>query len=261
LTLRLPAVVAALLILSAPLLLFTGSASAEPIDTGYRPWVNGFSFQNSGDAEAFYGVDLGALAGPDFHDEIFRHTGHCYGMASASVEDFLANRSSMDMSIETAMPRLDRIQTEQSFYYIADYARSPFGGSSPGNRAEYEKIMDRLASGRPAVIGVYYSGGGHPGHAVVAYRADTIDNKTLLSVYDPNLPPALYPYEETPLTAVYDIKNGSFWYDNGQPFDQVRLDDISQAGVAGGKALTAGVASLPCAFIFVLALLRFPPRP
>ncbi len=259
--------VAALLILSASLLLSTGPASASgasstgAIDTGYRPWVNGFSFQNSGDAEAFYGVDLGALAGPDFHDEIFRHTGHCYGMASASVEDFLANRSSMDVSIETAMPRLDRIQTEQSFYYIADYARAPFGGSSPLNRAEYEKIMDRLASGRPAVIGIYYSGGGHPGHAVVAYRADTIDNKTLLSVYDPNLPPAMYPYEETPLTAVYDLENGSFWYDNGQPFDQVRLDDISQAGVAGGKALTAGMASLPGVFIFVLALRRFPPRP
>lgn len=253
--------VAALLILSTFLLLSMDPASAETTDTGYRPWVNGFSFQNFGEAEAFYGVDLGAVLGPDFHDEIFRHTGHCYGMASASVDDFMASRSSINVTLEEAMPRIDLIQTEQSFYYIAEYVRSPFDYSAPDNRAEYEKIMDRLVSGRPAVIGVYYSGGGHPGHAVVAYRADTIDNRILISVYDPNLPSSMYPYEEAPLTAVYDLANDSFWYDNGQPFDQVRLNDISSAGVADGKALTAGLASLPGVFIFVLALRRFPPRP
>lgn len=245
--------------LFANILLFAGAAGAETIDTGYRPWIHGFSFQNSGDPEAFYGVDLAALIGHDFHDEIFRHTGHCYGMARASVDDFIANRTPADQSIEEAMPRLDTIQTEQSFYYIAEYVRFPFGGNAPDNRAEYEKIIERLSSGKPAVIGVYYSAGGHPGHAVVAYRADTDGNRALISVYDPNLPSAMYPYQEAPLTAVYDLKNGSFSYDNGQPFDQVRLNDIDQSGVAGGRALVASMASLPGVLLFLLLMRRFPP--
>ena len=253
-----------MLIMSASLLLFTGSASAdyvstEIVDTGYRPWTHGFSFQNSGDPEVYYGVDLGAVLGSDFHDEIFRHTGHCYGMARASVDDFIANRTPADQSLDEAMPRLDRIQTEQSFYYIAEYARFPFGGKASDNGAEYEKIIDRLSSGKPAVIGVYYSAGGHPGHAVVAYRADVDGNEARISVYDPNLPPAMYPYEDVPLTAVYDLKNGSFWYDNGQPFAQVRLHDLDKSGIAAGRALVASLASLPGALIFLLLMRRFPP--
>lgn len=258
---RLVAAVVALLILSAFLLLSVASADAQAIDTGYRPWNNGFSFQNAGDPEAFYGIDLNAMTGTDFHDEIFRHTGHCFGMAQASIDDFLANRTSITEPYEEAMPRIDRIQTEQSFYYIADYCRPQLGSPAPDVRAEYRKILDRLSSGRPAVIGVYYSGGGHPGHAVVAYRADLDGNRTLVSVYDPNLPPALYDYRETPAEAVFDLHNGTFQYDNGEPFDQVRLDDISHAGVVAGQVITAGLASLPAAALLIMAALRFPPRP
>ncbi|WP_424358500.1 hypothetical protein [Methanocella sp. MCL-LM] len=258
-------IMALAMFLFALIFLFAGAAGAEAsvstevIDTGYRPWTHGFSFQNSGDPEVFYGVDLTALTGQDFHDEIFRHTGHCYGMARASVDDFIANRTPADQSIEEAMPRLDRIQTEQSFYYIAEYVRFPFGGKAPDNRAEYDKIIERLYSGKPAVIGVYYSAGGHPGHAVVAYRADIAENEARIAVYDPNLPPAMYPYTEAPMTAVYYLKNGSFRYDNGQPFDQVRLNDIDQSGVAGGRALVASLVSLPGVLLFLLLMRRFPP--
>ncbi|CAJ36436.1 hypothetical protein [Methanocella arvoryzae] len=251
--------------LFANILLFAGAAGAEAsvsteiVDTGYRPWTHGFSFQNFGDPEVYYGIDLGAVLGSDFHDEIFRHTGHCYGMASASVDDFLANRTPADQPIDEAMPCIDRIQTDQSFYYIAEYARFPFGGKALDNRAEYEKIIERLKSGKPAVIGVYYSAGGHPGHAVVAYRADVGENETRISVYDPNLPPAMYPYVEAPLTAVYYLKNGSFQYDNGQPFDQVRLNDLDASGIAAGRALAASLASLPGALLFLLLMRRFPP--
>lgn len=254
----LTAALAALLFSS---LLFTGAATAEQqsLDTGYRPWINGFSFQNAGDPEAFFGFDLNGVAGTNYHDEIFRHTGHCFGMAQASVDDFLANRTSADESRDAAMPRIDHIQTEQSFYYVADYAVSPLGGSATDNSAEYEKILDRLSTGKPAVLGVYYSAGGHPGHAVVAYRAELEENKTLLYVYDPNLPPALYDYRESPAVAVFYPATGAFSYDNGQVFDQVRLDDVSQSGVERGRTLVTGIVSFPAVAIFIAAVRRFPP--
>lgn len=239
--------------------LFAGAAGAQSIDTGYRPWVNGYSFQNSGDAEAFYGVDLNALAGTSFHDEIFRHTGHCYGMSLASVQDFEANLTSVDMPEASVMPRIDHIQTEQSFYYMSEYVQSFFGKKQLDNRAEYEKIIGRLSSGRPAVLGVYHSGGGYPGHAVVAYKADDDGNQTLISVYDPNLPPAMYDYEAYPATAVYDHAGGTFRYDNGQTFDLVRLNDIDRTGVDSGRAIAASLASLPGVALFILVMRRFPP--
>lgn len=260
-TAKLRVMVIAMLILSAYLLFFTGPVSAEIVDTGYRPWINGFSFTNQGDPESFLGVDASTLLGMDFHDEIFCHTGHCYGMASASVEDFETNVTSIDRTIAEAMPHIDQIQTEQSFYYITDYIRSTFDNSSIDNRAEYRKIIDRLSSGRPAVIGIYYSGGGHPGHAIVAYRAEVDGNRTLLYVYDPNLSPAAYDYEASPAAALYDDETGTFSYDNGQTFDQVRLDDINSDGVAGGKAIIVSLTSFPAAALFIFAVLRSPPRP
>ena len=259
------------MLLFASTALFAGvagaAAGAQSVDTGYRPWINGFSFQNSGDPEAFYGIDLNSFTGTNFHDEIFRHTGHCYGMALASVQDFEANLSSIDQPETSVMPRLDHIQTEQSFYYIAEYIRSIFGDNRLDNRAEYEKIIDRLSSGHPAVLGVYHSGGGYPGHAVVAYKADYDGNRTLISVYDPNLPPTMYDYGESsdygesPVAAVYDIVNGTFWYDNGQAFDLVRLNDLNRTGVASGRAIIASVATLPGVALFILAIRRFPPGP
>jgi len=55
------------------------------------------------------------------------------------------------MSQAEAMPRIDRIQTGQSFYYIADFFRAPFG-DAPDNGAEFAKLCARLAAGKPAVV-------------------------------------------------------------------------------------------------------------
>ena len=161
------------------------------------------------------------------------------------------------------MPHIDRVQTGQSFYYIADFFRAPFGEKPTDNRAEFEKLCARLSAGKPAVLGIYSSYNDGPGHAVVAYRIERDgDESAYIYIYDPNLPATLHDYEAAPMIAVFDAADGTFCYDNGRTFDEMRLDDLDDAGIALGKALSAGLVGLP--FVAVLLLVRrprFPRRP
>jgi hypothetical protein len=234
-------------------------AYARGIDTGFRPDRDGFGFANFGDPEGPCGVDLNALLGTNFHDEILCHTGHCFGMAQASVENFVGGKTSILVSMAEAMPYIDQVQTGQSFYYIADFFHLPFGENQPGNTAEYEKLCDRISTGKPAVIGIYSSRDNAPGHAVVAYRVEQDDDRSYIYVYDPNLPATLHDYGAEPMVATFDTVNGTFYYDNGQAFDEMRLDDIDDTGVALGKALSAGFLGLP--FVAALLLVRRPRSP
>jgi hypothetical protein len=227
------------------------------VDTGYRPDRDGFGFANFGDPESMAGVDLNVLTGIRFHDEIFSHTGHCFGMAEASVENFISGRSSVDIPLEETMPGIDRIQTSQSFYYVADFFRPPFGEKAINCTAEYARLYERLSTGRPAVIGVYPSTGNYPGHAVVAYKIVKEGEKSYIYVYDPNIPPTARDYSTEPMVAVYDRENGTFLYDNGRLFDEMKLDDIDGTGVLLGKTLSAGLLGTPC---MALALLIWRPR-
>ncbi len=154
------------------------------------------------------------------------------------------------------MPHIDRVQTGQSFYYIADFFRLPFGEKPNNNTAEYEKLHARLSSGKPAVLGIYSSGNNCPGHAVVAYRIEQDGEKAFIYIYDPNLPATLHDYEAEPMVAVFDVVRGTFSYDNGQSFDEMKLDDLDDTGIALGKALSAGFVGLP--FMAVLLLVRRP---
>src|SRR5512147_2842705 len=100
------------------LLLVPAHARGAALDTGYRPDRDGFGFANFGDPEGPAGVDLPALLGVSFHDEIVCHTGHCFGMARASIDNFARGNASVNVPLAEAMPDIDRIQTGQSFYYI-----------------------------------------------------------------------------------------------------------------------------------------------
>ena len=106
------------------------------------------------------------------------------------------------------------------------------------------------------MLGIYSSGGDGPGHAVVAYRVDRDGEQAYIYVYDPNLPPTLHDYEAEPLIAVFDAADGTFSYDNGRTFDTMKVDDLDDAGIALGKALSAGFLGLP--FAAALLLVRRP---
>jgi hypothetical protein len=238
------------------LALFPGQARGACIDTGFRPDRDGFGFANFGDPEGPGGFDLNALLGTDFHDEIFCHTGHCFGMAAASVENFAGGSASILIPAAGALPHIDRVQTGQSFYYIADFFRAPFGEKPADNRAEFEKLSARLSTGKPAVLGIYSSSGDGPGHAVVAYRVEQEGDQAYIYVYDPNLPATLHDYEAVPMIAIFDAADGTFSYDNGRTFDTMMLDDLDDAGIALGKALSAGLVGVP--FVAALLLVRRP---
>lgn len=238
------------------LALFPGHAHG--LGTGYRPDRDGFGFANFADPEGAGGFDLNALLGTSFHDEILCHTGHCFGMAEASVENFAGGKASILVPEAEAMPAIDRAQTGQSFYYIADFFRAPFG-DAPDNAAEFEKLCARLSAGEPAVLGVYPSAGDGPGHAVVAYRVERDGDRAYIYVYDPNLPPSLHDYDAEPLIAVFDAANGTFSYDNGRAFDAMKVDDLDGSGIALGKALSAGFVGVP--FAAALLLVRRPRSP
>ncbi len=226
------------------------------VDTGFRPDRDGFGFPNFADPEQVAGVDLGALIGPGFHDEILCHTGHCFGMARASVDNFLAGTASMAMAEDDSMPAIDRVQTGQSFYYIGDFLRRPFGEPPRNASEEYARLLARVSAGTPAVLGVYPSGGGYPGHAVVAYRIEQAGARADVYVYDPNLPATLHDYAREPLVATLDLANGTFFYDNGRAFDAMRLDDVDGEGIALGQSLSAGLLGLPCTALFALLATR-----
>jgi hypothetical protein len=229
---------------------------ARGIDTGFRPDRDGFGFANFGDPLGSSGVDLNALLGTGFHDEIFSHTGHCFGMAGVSVENFGSGNASILIPMAEAMPHIDRVQTGQSFYYIADYFRWPFGEKPTDNTEEYARLYARLSTGRPAVLGIYSYCNNGPGHAMVAYSIDRDGEKSYIYVYDPNLPATLHDYEAEPMIAVFDATDGTFSYDNGRTFDEMKVDDIDDTGIALGKALSAGFVGLP--FMAVLLLVRRP---
>jgi hypothetical protein len=245
-----------LAVIVAFLALFPAHARGTGVDTGFRPDRDGFGFANFADPEGAGGFDLNALLGTGFHDEILCHTGHCFGMAEASVDNFLNEKASILVPEAEAMPAIDRAQTGQSFYYIADFFRAPFGEMPTNNTAGFEKLCARLAAGRPAVLGIYSSENNGPGHAVVAYRIEQDGNRSDIYVYDPNLPATLYDYEAVPMIAVFDATNGSFSYDNGRAFDAMKADDLDDAGIVLGKALSAGFVGLP--FVAVLLLVRRP---
>jgi hypothetical protein len=244
-----------LAVIVAFLALFPGHAHGAYIDTGFRPDRDGFGFANFGDPEGPGGFDLNALLGTGFHDEILCHTGHCFGMAEASIENFAGGNASILIPEAEALPHIDRVQTGQSFYYIADFFRAPFG-EQPNLKAEFEKLCARLSAGKPAVLGIYSSSGDGPGHAVVAYRVEQEGDQSYIYVYDPNLPATLHDYEAEPMIAVFDAANGTFSYDNGRTFDRMKLDDLDDAGIALGKTLSAGLVGLP--FVAVLLLVRRP---
>ena len=237
-----PAILSLSLLLS--LSLSAGTARAAVIDTGFRPDPDGFGFANAGDPEAFFGLDLNALAGTNIHDEVLRHTGHCFGMCEASIDHFLAGRASIGEGQAAAMPEIDRLQTAQSFFYLGECFRPPFL-RGPDNRAGFAAALAQLEEGRPAVLDVYSSAGSCPGHAVVAYAVDRQEDVSLIYVYDPNLPPTLHDYAAEPLIAFFDNATGSFSYDNGQKFDELKPGAIDGAGVAGGQAAAAGLLALP----------------
>ncbi|MCD1294727.1 hypothetical protein CUJ83_06910 [Methanocella sp. CWC-04] len=219
-----------------------GTICLKIYDTGYDPVQNGFSFPNPSDREEFFGVDLNDLTGIKYRDEIVRHTGHCYGMASLSVEYFLSDVTAGDISRSDAMPVIDEIQTEQSFYYIMEYLRPPVGVKIPDNKMEYPKIKERISSGTPAVIGIYTSENDHEGHALVVYRIIEYEDMAYLFVYDPNIPDTTI----EPKTmfcgpvAIYDLNSGTFYYDNGIVFDKLSLDTVNSTGVMKGKILMSG---------------------
>jgi hypothetical protein len=245
-----------LAVIVAFIALFPAHARGLEIDTGFQHGRDGFGFANFGDPVGLGGVDINALLGTGFHDEIFSHTGHCFGMAEVSVENFQSGNASILVSMEEAMPRIDRVQTGQSFYYIADFFRVPFGEKPSDNKEEYARLRARLSAGSPAVLGIYSSCNNGPGHAVVAYRIEQGGEKASIYIYDPNLPATLYDYEAEPMIAVFDATNGTFRYDNGRAFDEMKLDDIDSTGIAFGKALSAGFLGLP--FMAVLLLVRRP---
>jgi hypothetical protein len=238
-------------------LIFSPGMALASIDTGFRPGRDGFAFANFGDPESIAGVDLNLLTGARFHDEIFSHTGHCFGMAMASVVRYGNDEASADLLAADVMPEIDRIQTEQSFYYIADFFRPPFGKKAYNCTREYARLCERLSEGRPAVIGVYSSTGSYPGHAVVAYRMETEGEKSYIYVYDPNFPATQRDYTEEPMVAVYDSLNGTFLYDNGRIFDELQLDDVDGTGIVLGKTLSAGFVGVPC---MAIALIIWRPR-
>jgi hypothetical protein len=243
-----------LAVVVAFLALFPGHAHG--IDTGFRPDRDGFGFANFGDPEGAGGFDLNALLGTDFHDEILCHTGHCFGMAEASIENFAGGNASILIPAAEAIPYIDRVQTGQSFYYIADFFRAPFGVVPNDNAAEFEKLCARLSTGKPAVLGIYSSSNNGPGHAVVAYRVDRDGDQSYIYIYDPNIPPTLHDYEAEPMIAVYSAADGTFSYDNGRTFDTMKLDDLDDAGIALGKRLTAGLLCMSCTAFIALLVLR-----
>jgi hypothetical protein len=241
-------------VIVAFLALFPGHAHG--LDTGFRPDRDGFGFANFGDPEGPGGFDLNALLGTNFHDEIVCHTGHCFGMAEVSVENFESGNASILVPMAEAMPHIDRVQAGQSFYYIADFFRAPFGQKPENNTEEYARLFTRLSSGKPAVLGIYSSCNDGPGHAVVAYRIEQDGEKAFIYIYDPNLPPTLHDYEAEPMIAIFDAADDTFFYDNGRTFDEMKLDDLDDTGIALGKALSAGFVGLP--FMAVLLLVRRP---
>lgn len=233
-------------------LIFSPGVARASADSGFRPDRDGFAFANFGDPVSVGGIDLDVLADAGFHDEIFSHTGHCFGMAMASVERYRSNKASIDVLAADVMPEIDRIQTEQSFYYIADFFRPPFGEKIYDCAREYARIYEHLSEGRPAVMGVYSSTGSYPGHAVVAYKIETEGEKSYIYVYDPNFPATQRDYAEEPMIAVYDSANGTFFYDNGRTFDELQLDEVDGTGVVLGKTLSAGFVGVPCMAIALL---------
>jgi hypothetical protein len=245
-----------------PIILFLLAAwpvQADVVDTGFRPDPHGFGFPNAGDPEVLLGIDVNALLGTDFHDEILRHTGHCYGMCVAAVKAFERNGTSIGCAPADAMPAIDRIQTGQSFYYIAGCFWPPYSGGRD-NFAEYRRLRERLSSGRPAVLGVYPSARTHPGHAVVAYMVERRNGVARIYVYDPNLPATLHDYGASPMVAVFDEADGSFRYDNGKQFDDLRVDEVDGDGVARGQAIVAGLLALPGIMAALLIGLPLSPR-
>jgi hypothetical protein len=246
-----------LAVIAAFLALFPGHAHG--LDTGFRPDRDGFGFANFGDPEGPGGFDLNTLLGTNFHDEFLCHTGHCFGMAQASVENFESGNASILIPTSDAMPYIDRIQTGQSFYYIAGFFRAPLGEKPADNGVEFKKLCARLSAGKPAVLGIYSSCNNGPGHAVVAYRIEQDGEKAFIYIYDPNIPPTLHDYETVPMMAVFDVSDGTFSYDNGRTFDEMKLDDLDDTGIALGRALSAGFVGLP--FMAVLLLVRRPRSP
>lgn len=211
-------------------------------DTGFRPDVNGFSFENPQDKEKFFGWDLNAITGIQQRDEILRHTGHCYGMSFMSVRYFMEGINASGLTEEMAMPDIDRVQTEQTFYYIIDFFKLPVGEKRADNRIEYSKVRDKISSGTPAILGIYTSRKDHDGHAVIAYRIVERYNRSYIYLYDPNIPAESYSITQAgpwAAIAVYDLDSGSFAYDNGEQYDELKLDDIDWQGVMGGKLLVA----------------------
>jgi len=124
-------------------LIFSPGVARASVDTGFRPDRDGFGFANFGDPESLAGVDLSALTGARLHDEIFSHTGHCFGMAMASVERYGNGNGSIGLAVTDVMPEIDRIQTEQSFFYIADFFRPPFGEKAYDCAREYARLCER----------------------------------------------------------------------------------------------------------------------
>ena len=101
-------------------------------------------------------------------------------MAVTSVERYMSGETSSDLKAADIMPEINRIQTEQSFYYIADFFRPPFGEKAYDCTREYARLCERLSDGRPAVIGIYSSTGSYPGHAAVAYKIQTEGEKSYI---------------------------------------------------------------------------------
>lgn len=218
---------------------------AKIFETGYNPSVHGFIFENRGDREEFFGIDLNKITGLKFRDEIFRHTGHCYGMSLMSVEIFKNGVTARDVSKEDVMPMLDRAQTDQSLHFILDFFRPPFGKKNTENEVEYRKIRARIASGEPTIVAIYTTKKDHEGHSVVAYKIEEVDDKAYIHFYDPNIPVGKNEwYAKKQQVAEYSLNDGKFSYNNGKHFDVIRLHEIDRQSISNGATFVVSLGVL-----------------
>lgn len=175
------------------------------IDTGFRPSVHGFAFRN-----AWHDTLLG----------VFASRGRCGGMVFLALDRFAAGSDPETPSATTEAPSEAHRGVEEMPPYDSPLARliwrrqvdSVVGGlgvnlwrfarltylptqaalgAARTARSELDGILRSLAEGRPVPLGLV-SALGFPhlarNHQVLAYAAETRDDRVLLRVYDPNHP-------------------------------------------------------------------------
>jgi len=163
------------------------------LDTGFRPSRHGFGFPNRW---------RGPLLG-------LRSPGRCGGMVFAALDAFLAGRELSVEARSSAVPPprsalaasirgrqadsvLMRLAANLWQFVRYTWLPSVLGrGVAVKSRVELLALFDMLRSGRPAPLGLVNAL--RPlrlaaNHQVLAYAADFGEQRTTISVYDPNHP-------------------------------------------------------------------------